>query len=120
MNPIMAWTGGRAPPSQNMPMLYVGSRWLAAAHDSPVPELSSSPQRLWEPRHQSPDRSLVASPIHEALARCSRSWMPPNIPPPIVTYAPRHVLTPSAPLGPGPRAKTSLPSLSSWLHLLKC
>ena len=115
----MASIGGRAPPLRNKRTLSAESHWPAEARGSLVRAPSSSPPSLTEHRLEHRYLPLTALPIHAVSLHCSRSWPPPNIPPPIVTDALWRALEPVAPLVPVLQEKISLSSLGSLLHLLK-
>ena len=69
----MAWTGGRAPPSQNTRTPCAGSRWLGAARGSRAPALGCVPARPWSGRCAGPDRARSGEPSRAGSPARSRS-----------------------------------------------
>src|SRR3954462_216839 len=117
MKAIMAWTGGRAPPSQNRPTPYAGSRWLGAARGSHAPAPCPPPPRPRSGQPAGPDHARLGEPSCAGSRPSSRSW-PRSIGWP--RTASRARLGDPAPSGPrarGPQENMGVCALS-WLHPL--
>ncbi|MET4036279.1 hypothetical protein ABMB68_009069 [Bradyrhizobium sp. RT4a] len=93
----MAWTGGRAPPSQNRRLPCAGSHWPAEARGSLVrapsasrPCRAPSSHELEPPANPgrftgSAETDFVWIALHASSAACSRSWQRLTSLPPSVT-----------------------------------